>query len=55
MWNARLNGLFDGIGAAVVADPALRHRLIRTWRLWEPPVRVIDDAGVVDEGVFRAA
>ncbi len=55
MWNARLNDLFDGIGAGVVADPALRHRLIRAWRLWEPPVRVVNDAGGVDEGMFRAA
>ncbi len=49
MWSARLNGLFDGIGAGVVADPAHKHRLIRAWRSWEPPVRV------VGEGVSHAA
>ncbi len=49
MWNARLSDLFDGIDAGVVADPAHRHRLIRAWRSWEPPVRV------VGEGVSHAA
>jgi hypothetical protein len=40
LWDAPLDGIFDGVGAVECDSPELQQRYVKALRRWEPPVIV---------------